>query len=192
MPMVSSTFAVISDLHCRLTSDTNDSYLTVGSLRTPSTRHPVQALLTLIEDEGLTADGLLVPGDLTNKARTEGLQQGWDYSLEIGRSLGARVVVPVIGNHDIDVFRLNQNLPVLHAVRNLKPEFPYKDQACVHSFFADGYCVLKVGTAEIIAVNTVVDHVDATTAKRGAFGVDRIHRMEASLHGVLKSPLRGA
>src|SRR5438046_2376165 len=98
------TFAVVSDLHCRLASDPNDSFLRVGALRSPSSRHPVEALLDLIDREQLRADGLLLPGDLANRARLEGLSQGWDYSLEIGRKLAVKMVVPVIGNHDVDSY----------------------------------------------------------------------------------------
>jgi hypothetical protein len=187
-----ATFAVISDLHCRLATDSQDSFLTVGGLRHPSGRHPVQAVLDLIATEGLTADALLVPGDLANKACVEGLQQGWDYALEIGRSLGASAVVPVIGNHDIDSHRVRPALHVFHAVRNLRPGFPFTKPSDVQSFFADGYCALRIGDAEIIAINTVIDQTDAASAKRGAFSVDRIERMESSLSGMLISPLRGA
>src|ERR1035438_7831444 len=123
-----ATFAVVSDLHCRLATDSNDSLLTVGGLRNPSGRHPVQALLDLIDSEGIRADALLVPGDLTNKARVEGLQQGWEFALEIGRKLGTTVVVPVIGNHDVDSHRATPSLPVFHAVQNLRPGFPFADQ----------------------------------------------------------------
>lgn len=189
--MPTATFAVISDLHCRLTGDTDDSFLTVGGLRTPSSRHPVQALLDLIDHEGLVADGLLVPGDLTNKARLEGLQQGWEYALEIGRRLRVPVI-PVIGNHDIDSHRIDQQNPVFHAVRNLRPGFPFQNEADIQSFFADGYCLLGVGQAEIVAINTVIDHTDAVSAKRGAFGIDRIDRMERALEHRFTTPLRGA
>ena len=190
--MPTATFAVISDLHCRLAGDSNDSFLTVGGLRTPSSRHPVQALLDLIDQEELTADALLVPGDLTNKARLEGLQQGWEYALEIGRKLQVPHVIPAIGNHDIDSHRTDPQHPVFHAVRNLRPEFPFRNLPDVQSFFADGYCLLRVGEAEIIVINTVVDHTDAASAKRGAFGVDRIERMERALQGTFATPLRGA
>lgn len=190
--MPTATFAIISDLHCRLAGDTNDSFLTVGGLRTPSSRHPVQALLDLIDAEGIAADALLIAGDLTNKARLEGLQQGWDYALEIGRKLRVPNVIPVIGNHDIDSHRTNPNTPVFHAVRNLRPGFPFANDADVQSFFADGYCQLRVGNAELIAINTVVDHTDPATAKRGAFGLDRIERMERALTDRFNTPLRGA
>ena len=186
------TFAVISDLHCRLATDSRDSFLTVGGLRNPSSRHPVQALLDLIDRENLTADGLLVPGDLTNKARLEGLQQGWDYTLEIGRKLKVPEIVPVIGNHDVDSFRIDPQHPAFHAVRNLRPEFPFREVADVQSFFADGYCLLQVGQADVIAINSVIDHTDPASAKRGAFGIDRIERMEKALSGRLTRPIRGA
>jgi len=188
----SAIFAVISDLHCRLASDSNDSFLTVGSLRTPRSRHPVQALLDLIDEEHLRADALLVPGDLANRARVEGLQQGWEHSLEIGRKLGAPAIIPVLGNHDIDSYRADPQHPVFHAAQNLRPGFPFGAVADVQSFFADGYCVQKIGDVDILAINTVIDQTDAISAKRGAFGVDRIERMESALRGKLLSPLRGA
>ena len=187
-----ATLAVMSDLHCRLAADSRDSFLTVGSLRTPASRHPVQALLDLIDAEVLRADALLVPGDLTNKACLEGLQQGWDYALEIGRKLGAATVLPVVGNHDIDSYRVDPAHPVFHAVRNLRPGFPFSEPADCQRFFADGYCVQRAGEAEIVAINTVIDHTDAPSAKRGAFAVDRIERMERALTGTLVTPLRGA
>jgi 3',5'-cyclic AMP phosphodiesterase CpdA len=185
-------FAIMSDLHCRLASDSRDSFLTVGSLRTPSSRHPVQALLDLIDREALRVDALLVPGDLANKARIEGLQQGWEYALEVGRKLGAPIVVPAIGNHDIDSHRGNPNQPVFHAVRNLRPDFPFSGIADIQSFFADGYCVIKIGDADLLVINTVIDHTDAVSAKRGAFGIDRIERMEIALQGRLANPIQGA
>jgi len=188
----SATFAVVSDLHCRLSTDTCDSFLVVGGLRNPSNRHPVQALLDLIDAERLTADALLLPGDLTNKGRREGLQQGWDYALEIGRALNVQVTIPVIGNHDIDSHRVHGVPHPFHDVRNLRPGFPFADRDKVQSFFSDGYCVLSIPGADIVAINTVIDHVDPASAKRGSFSLDRIARMETELASRLNAPLRGA
>jgi len=184
------TFGVISDLHCRLETDARDSFLTVGSLRMPANRHPVQALLSLITNEGLTTDALLVPGDLTNKARREGLNAGWDYSREIGAALHARAIIPVIGNHDINSRRDHTQPPVFHDIRNLHPDFPFSDDAQNQSYFSDGYCVVRLQNADIIAINTVIDHTDETSAMRGTFGIDRIERMENALTGTLNAPFR--
>jgi 3',5'-cyclic AMP phosphodiesterase CpdA len=190
--MPEASFAVISDLHCRLKDDDDDSYLTVGSLRSPSKRHPVQSLIDLIAKEDIRVDTLLVPGDLTNRARLEGLSQGWDYSLEIGQHLRATTTIPVIGNHDIDSRRSNPALPVFHDVRNLRPGFPYPTEFLNQSYFSDGYCVIHTPTADILALNTVIDHTDPASAARGTFGVDRIERMEAALEGQLTNPLKVA
>jgi 3',5'-cyclic AMP phosphodiesterase CpdA len=94
--MPSATFAVISDLHCRLKDSADDSFLTVGAPRVPSNRHPVESLLELIDAEKPMVDALLIPGDLTNRANREGLNHAWEIALEIGRHLRVPVV-PVIG-----------------------------------------------------------------------------------------------
>jgi 3',5'-cyclic AMP phosphodiesterase CpdA len=190
--MPETSFAIVSDIHCRLATDSDDSYLTVGALRSPSNRHPVQSLLELIEKENIAVDTLLVPGDLTNRGRLEGLSQGWDHSLEIGRHLHAGTVVPVIGNHDVDSRRTDPTVPPFHNIRNLRPDFPYHSEHHNQSYFADGYCVVRSGDSEILALNTVIDHTDEATAERGTFGVDRIDRMEEALRGQLQAPLRVA
>jgi predicted phosphodiesterase len=189
--MPSATFAVISDLHCRLASAANDSFLTVGGPRIPSDRHPVESLLELIDRENVKADGLLVPGDLTNQASKEGLHTGWDYVQEIGRKLGVPVI-PVIGNHDIDSHKKDPSNPVFHIAQTLRRGFPFRNEEDVRRFFSDGYCLQQVGAAQLIAINTVLDHTDKVSAKRGVFGIERIKSMERALQGQLTSPLRGA
>jgi predicted phosphodiesterase len=132
-----------------------------------------------------------MPGDLTNQASKEGLQQGWDFVLEIGRKLGVPVV-PVIGNHDIDSHRKDPSHPPVHMARTLRRGFPFNREGDVHSFFSEGYCLLKIGDAQIIAINTIIDHTDEQSAKRGIFGAERIAEMERELRGRMDSPIRGA
>jgi predicted phosphodiesterase len=188
--MPQMTFGVISDLHCRLATDSNDSFLKVGSPRVPSGRHPVQSLLELIDHENLAVDVLLVPGDLANKVCVEGLNQGWDYCIEIAKRLNARLIIPVIGNHDIDSKRLRPENAVFGPVRNMRPEFPFLLPANNASYFADGYCVIAEADVEVIALNTVIDQLDEISAKRGTFSIERIQRMEKALSASLRSPLR--
>jgi 3',5'-cyclic AMP phosphodiesterase CpdA len=188
MPHV--TFGIISDLHCRLATDSADSFLKVGSPRVPSGRHPVQALLDLIEQDALEVNALLVPGDLANKACREGLNQGWDYCLEIAAKLKARWTIPVIGNHDIDSKRHRPEDAVFGQVRNMRPDFPYSLATNNQSYFSDGYCVITDNDVQFIALNTVIDQIDEASAKRGTFSTDRIQQMEAALSGSLDAPLR--
>jgi predicted phosphodiesterase len=187
------TFAVISDMHCRLAKDPTDSSLEVGSARIPQADHPVQALLDLIEKRGIRADALLIPGDLTNRASREGLSQAWDFALEIGAALRCKRTIPVLGNHDIDSQRSVPEREPFYNARNLRPGFPFREPSAVQGFFSDGFCVLDVGRdTQIVAINTVIDHHDEESAKRGTFDHSRIVRLAQVLHEFKRTAIRVA
>lgn len=183
--------AVMSDLHCQLASEgTNDSFLKVGSLRSPASQHPIQALLSLIEEQNLETDVLLVPGDLTNKISLKGLSQAWDLAAEVGRALASSHVIPVLGNHDVDSRKLRNPDP-LHFARNLRPGFPLEHAQANARFFSDGCCLIAVRQwAQLVVVNSVVDHFDESSAKRGAFGDARIEALKGILEQGAAAPIR--
>jgi predicted phosphodiesterase len=177
--------AIMSDLHCHPADPTgqrvDESFLKVQSLRKPVTHHPIEAVLDLIRREPLRAVVLLAPGDFGNKASFEGLSYGWDVALEVGNALGAHRVIPVLGNHDVDSRSL-YNSDAVYAARYLRPGFPFASSEACQEFFADGFCVIPVGSGlEVVVINTVVDHTDATTAKRGSFSIERIARLHEKL-----------
>lgn len=194
--MPQATYAVVSDLHCRLATDHDDSYLVVGAPRLPAGRHPVESLLVLLRAQNITADALLIPGDLANRASREGLNDGWNLSLEIGHQLGVGAIVPVVGNHDISTHPTAPPEPPapppFEHVQNLRQDFPFSDPAANASYFAHGFCVVRVGDTEILALNSVIDQTSPETAKRGGFSATRIAYMEHALAGTLHSPFRVA
>lgn len=186
----------MSDLHCHKEDKkraTQDSHLLVGSLRRLRGRHPVQALLDLIELEKLHADVLLVPGDLANKADQEGLSQAWELVLEVGKALNCKKVIPVLGNHDVESRRAGRgsDREAVYLAKNLRPGFPFaKDEDCAR-FFSDGCCVIELAEqVELVAINSVIGHTDEASAKRGTFGTDRIDRLREVLREQMKAPLR--
>ena len=182
--------AVMSDLHCRLVSDSDDSFLTVGALRTPACNHPVQALLQLIESQKLVADALLVPGDLTNKICLEGFSQAWDLVLEVGNALDTDEIIPVLGNHDVDSKKIH-NADAVYFARFLRPGFPFNKDGASATFFSDGSAVLNLQKKlDLILVNSVIDHNDEATAKRGDFNAGRIELLKARLKKELKAPMK--
>jgi predicted phosphodiesterase len=189
MPEVN--LAVISDLHCRLATDPRESFLTVGGARKPSNRHPVESCIDLIQKEQLRADALLLPGDFANRASLEGLSQGWDYSVELGRHLQVKALVPTIGNHDIDSHRQRLE-PVFDAVRNMRVDFPFAEEAENRRFFSDGYALVHLPGLDVVVINTVIDQTDANSAKRGTFGLTRIQQMEQEVASKLHAPVRVA
>ena len=183
------TVAVMSDLHCRLATDTHDSFLVVGAPRRPPASHPIQALISLIRDVPLHADALLIPGDLTNKSRTEGLALAWEFALEIGRELRVHMVVPTLGNHDIDSQKLRDENPIADVLR-LHPDFPFSAADAVNEYLGQGCCVLTLNDdSQVVVLNTIIDHHDEQSAKHGTFGVARIEALKAAA-GRMTAPIK--
>lgn len=180
-------------MHCRLANDPTDSTLEVGSARIPQADHPVQALLELIEERGIQANALLIPGDLANRASREGLSQAWDFAIEIGAALRCEKTIPVLGNHDIDSRRSKPEREPFYNARNLRPGFPFREPSAVQAFFSDGFCVLEVGQdTQLIAINTVIDHHDEETAKRGTFDHSRVVKLAQILNERERPAIRAA
>jgi 3',5'-cyclic AMP phosphodiesterase CpdA len=185
-------FAVMSDLHCRLRTDLNESFFVVGDCRIPSGHHPVQALLELVKRDKLSAEVLLVPGDLANKARLEGLSQGWDSALEVARELGCSQTLPVLGNHDIESRRPpgGASHDANFNPRNLRPGFPFSESVLNDQFFSQGFCIVEPKPGiRIILLNSVVDHVDEQSATHGSFGHDRIEKLKSVLSQKQRVPI---
>jgi predicted phosphodiesterase len=181
----------MSDLHCRLAGSATESSLEVGATRIPPMNHPVQALLGLIGNRKARADVLIVPGDFANRACRAGLSQAWDFALEIATSLETAQIVPALGNHDVDSRRSRPDRDAFYDVRNLRPGFPFKDENSSRMYFSEGFCVEPIGKhTQIIAINTVVDHHDEPSAKRGGFDDSRVHRLSEFLKKTAASPIR--
>ena len=59
------------------------------------------------------------------------------------------------------------------------------------SFFSEGFCIVKVSeSAEVVAVNTVIDHHDEQSAKRGGFDMSRIEALRQYLRNSPCQPIR--
>lgn len=187
------TVAIISDLHCHKEKTVQDSYFIAGSLRRARGRHPVQDVLDLIRMEKLTADSLLVVGDLANQADQEGLSQAWESAIEIGRELQCSTIIPVLGNHDMESRRPDggSDRGPDYMARNLRPGFPFtRDEDCA-SFFSDGFCILPLtDQAQLVAINTVIGHLDAKSAMSGTFDMARIDVLNKSLQRQFHAPVR--
>lgn len=183
--------AIMSDLHCRLASSSTDSSLEVGATRIPPMNHPVQALLDLLAERHVRADALIIPGDMANKASREGLNQAWDFAIEVGGALGTKKTIPVLGNHDVDSRRSRPDQDAFYDVRNLRPGFPFRNEKSNSMYFGEGFCIQPIDdAAEVVAINTVVDHHDEKSAERGAFDDSRIHRLSKFLESAPPRPIR--
>jgi predicted phosphodiesterase len=111
---------------------------------------------------------------------------------ELSWQLGGVPIVPALGNHDVDS-RHKLGADAFKIPRNLSPRFPFSDQATFNKYFLQGFCRLDVTpNLEIIVLNSVVDHLDELTAKKGAFGPPRIAELLEELKSSDKEKVRVA
>lgn len=177
------TIAIASDLHCHLRSPgyRQESFLIAGSARLPSGRHPIQSLLELIEEEGLTADALVCPGDISNRASLEGLSNGVQSLIELKQKLKSTHLLCTLGNHDVDSRRQHDSDDPFALAATVHPAFPLSEEH-KQQYWAEGFSVVECGrTAIILVLNSVADHTSEQTAKRGSFPERRLAALDKEL-----------
>lgn len=158
--------AVLSDLHCHHPSaGFAETLLLTDSPRRPAKQHPVSALELLIQSNELKADLVLMPGDLANKADSQGIISGWGFISSIAQLLHAPVVASTLGNHDViwkepcdDSFKL---------ARDLWPQFPTNNQDQYNSFWSEGFYFEEQEFYRVLVINSVKHHTNELSAKRG-------------------------
>jgi len=161
--------AVASDLHCHPCNESSQSsFLLADALRKPVGKHPVESLAKLVDDESLSANIVLCPGDITNQVNRQGLHSGWNFLKEIQDLLGATHLLATLGNHDIDSRHLHDSDP-FHLVKGIRPrELPLYDRSARDEFWARGFCIKRADRCDVLIINSVAGHFDSQKAKRGS------------------------
>ncbi|MEW6444230.1 MAG: metallophosphoesterase [bacterium] len=186
-PKPSLTIAIVADLHCHLRSLEygQESFLLVGSPRIPPSRHPIQSLVDLVRPVPIRADLLVCPGDVTNRASPEGLSQGMEFLLELKRELRCSSLLCTLGNHDVNSMGGSDGDHFLIS-RTAHPCFPLEEEQ-KDDYWAHGFSIIPADKHSLLLMlNTVADHRDEKTAKRGAFSDDRLYRLDVQLTNVLR------
>ena len=176
---------VVSDLHChRFDHSPADSFLLAGGPRRPAEHHPMEALFTCIDAESLEVDCIVAPGDFADKICQIGFGHSWQLLEELSWRLGRVPVIPALGNHDVDS-RHSRGADVFKIPRNLSPRFPFDESQLYNQYFAQGFCIVPLSASvDVISINSVIDHHDEETAKRGAFGPDRLAALQSALDAI--------
>lgn len=156
--------AVISDLNCHpLGFEINgtkidDTYLKTDMLRTPSTNHPVESLLDIVDSNNINCDLTLCPGDFTNKSNVQGLIFGWDSCLEISQAIKSQELIGTVGNHDVDSY-LNYSNYSFKNVKGIKKNFPFKDSnGNLNIFWSIGCGFIEKDNVRILVINSCHYH----------------------------------
>jgi 3',5'-cyclic AMP phosphodiesterase CpdA len=174
--------AIVSDLHCH-PSDVApaDSFLLTDMLRSPAKSHPIQSLLDMIVEDQITADILLVGGDVTNKVNQQGIISGWSFVKEIAQALQVDTIAATVGNHDIDSRRTHCPDP-FHVARSFSPsDFPVASEGNRLSFWQHGFFTVVEKNLTVLVLNSVLSHHTDEEAKRGSISTANLENLERHL-----------
>jgi hypothetical protein len=175
-------FCIISDLHCRYLQNPNekiDTFLISNRPRIPVSRHPVAAFLQLVDKERITADVLICPGDLGDKADEQGIISSWGFLEEIKLKIDAKILIGVPGNHDINSRRNDQKEP-FQFIKSFHPDFPLKDDISRTSFWEKAFCFHQHDDVLYLLFNSVHDHSNEENAKYSCIKPEILEQMRAT------------
>jgi len=173
--------AVLSDLHCHPASvQPCGSLLLSDALRRPEKQHPVQALLDAISADSIEADLVLLSGDITYQIDRQGIISGWAFAKEISAALGAEILVPTIGNHDVDSRSSHQEYPnPFHIAENFSLEFPTCDRYQQNDFWKKGACLVRQQEYAVLSINSSMKHFRETDCRKGGVSDECLDHIRA-------------
>src|SRR5579862_358653 len=159
------TVAVVSDVHAYTTTPPGSSapsHLKANDVTKPAAQHPLRALHALIEDQTISADYLICPGDLCDRADTPAAQYAWTELEKLGTILHVKRFFGVTGNHDLDSKYLAPGtLDPKEALRALQPPYPIPGAAsndANNSYWLDNFAVLTDPGVRSLLINTCGAH----------------------------------
>jgi len=185
------SFFVLSDIHC--VGDDGAAHADDSLIRLPavsgSARSPFNALLTMIERDGITADYLVCAGDLTNRAGIDGFRLGWERLEAVADALGASSLIFTPGNHDLDVHNLHGTGDIricLDAAARRPALRPVT--VTPHSLELDRFEIYERPDVRIINLDSNGREPTATMGRNGKVDIDTIDSLEAVLRDLSSVP----
>lgn len=162
--------AVISDMHCRHSGGDSliksQTYLTTDLDLRPIYRHPVEALKKMIIDQGIVADILLCPGDITDKMDKAGLFSGWQYLQDIQATLKSDTLISTLGNHDVDSRKIHPNPHPFDIIKQLEDKgHPTDNPDANEMYYSKNFCIIEHSNCCVLNINSTYTHVDEKGAE---------------------------
>lgn len=157
--------AIASDLHAYAVDPNKPSHLNVRDSASFPGQHPITGLLKLISDNDITADALLCPGDMGDKACPEGVTYAWTALHQVKEALGADVLAATAGNHDIDSRYQGDDHDPEHILKGLSPQFPLGDERLNDRYWARAYVIDDLPAFRLTLLNSSAYHGNTPTEK---------------------------
>jgi len=194
--------AIVSDLHVFgeiKAGAAQPSWLPASASASSTAENPLAHLRRLIEREAISADLLIVPGDITNAASNIGLTAAWRFIQEIKNWLKAKELFATVGNHDLDSRGLEEeageDFDPKGNVLLLHPPFPYDHEDRDNKYWARNFCITQSDDVTILNINSCAFHgylSDKQTAeeyKHGRISSVTRRQIEQELQGLRKTQI---
>lgn len=152
--------AVLSDLHAYATAPkgSEPSFLPATEEHQLAQHNPFEGLVELISQNNLTADYLLCPGDIGDKADPKGIAHAWHHLQRVAKQLGDATYVASTGNHDMDSRSIFHNYDPTDVLKKLAPPYPVSDQSEVDRYWSRYYCITDHTNCRIVSINSSAFH----------------------------------
>ena len=158
--------AVVSDLHVFNGSSSagGPSFVGTADPQDSPEKHPFRGIQKLIVDEGLTADFLICPGDLSDKADHAALMFAWEKLQRLKNQLGAQHLFATNGNHDVDSRNVNGDVDPKGNLQSLDPMFPGLDEQQCDRYWSRNFAVFTNEHLRMVLLNSAAFHGYGTDA----------------------------
>lgn len=187
--------AIMSDLHAAPKGGdaaSGEVKLFSDDAGSANTAHPMKGLHALIKSNGLRADFVLCPGDMTNKASSTALNYVWAGLHEVRDLMCAKSVLATVGNHDVDSRGHADDAFPREALMKLEPPFPAGDEHLSDKYWAHGYYIQDfdigaAGSVRFLVLNSCWLHEARDELHRGVLTTYTLERIKEELTGLPKA-----
>ena len=135
-------FLIVSDLHAHAgdpAHSSSPSLISTNSLY--QGLNPIRAIPSLLKKESLSADWIVSPGDLGDRAEPGAQRFAWTELAWLRDKIAAELLIGTAGNHDLDSRRVFPDYDLKGTLQLLDPSFPI-DLSCFENgdgVFGDRY-----------------------------------------------------
>jgi len=153
--------AVISDLHVFNGSSAKGdgpSFIGTADPQDGPERHPFVGIRDLIRREKITADLLICPGDLADKADPAALMYAWERLNALKDELKASSLLATTGNHDVDSRNQHGDHDPKGNLQSLMPMFPGTDEALCDRYWSRNFAIVEHQDVRIVLLNSAAFH----------------------------------
>jgi len=190
----SLTVAVMSDLHA-YDNDEPDNAPSHYCIRDPFDdpgKSPIAGLTRLIESEHLSAEVLLCPGDIADKANPLAIQHAWKAIHQIGQSLRTGQIVATSGNHDVDSRFKHNDFDARGVLQALEPPYPFPDENLNDRYWSRHFVLTSGHCYRVPTVNSSAFHGEGQYSETKLYEFERGRVSQRTLAAIRRELERSA